>query len=328
VIHAPTTNNLFAAGPLDRQSERRRDAAWIEQRLRDPASRFVPVWRTRSLIHKRQAVFLDGAQAAELLPQADPVVFLGEWQGRAWFALELSTLAPEQFGDALRAGEFKDLRFASIGMDRDAAAVLAYARALLYWHRRHRFCGRCGAPTVVREAGHARDCSNAACAKRHFPRTDPSIIVLVTAQHEGRPHCLLGRQASWPPNVYSTLAGFVEPGESLEDAVAREVFEESGVRVDAVHYHSSQPWPFPAALMLGFHADAALQPVRADGQELEDARWFNYDEMQDLLRQRTLFVPPPVSIAYRLVESWFDAQGGPKLAALADWSFTRPARPA
>jgi NAD+ diphosphatase len=318
--------NLFASGPLDRKSELRRDAGWIEQRLRDPGSRFVPVWRTRSLLQGRKAVTLDGVQAAELLAQADPVVFLGEWQDRAWFALELSTLAPENFNDALRAGEFKDLRFASMGLDRDEAAALAYARALLYWHRRHRYCGRCGSPTTVSEAGHARDCSNAECAKRHFPRTDPSIIVLVTAQHEGRPHCLLGRQASWPPNVYSTLAGFVEPGESLEDAVAREVFEESGVRVDAVRYHSSQPWPFPAALMLGFHADAAFQPVHVDGHELEDARWFAYDEMQAALQAGKLFVPPPVSIAYRLVEAWFDAQGSQKLAELANWSFTRPAR--
>ncbi|MGH8453444.1 MAG: NAD(+) diphosphatase [Nevskiales bacterium] len=318
--------NLFASGPLDRKSELRRDAAWIEQRLRDPASRFVPVWRTRSLIKGRQGVVLDGVQAADLLAQADPVVFLGEWQDRAWFALELSTLAQENFSDALRAGEFKDLRFASMGLDRDEAAVLAYARALLYWHRRHRYCGRCGAATMVCEAGHARDCSNAECAKRHFPRTDPSIIVLVTSEHEGQPHCLLGRQAIWPPNVYSTLAGFVEPGESLEDAVAREVFEESGVRVDAVRYHSSQPWPFPAALMLGFHADAALQPVRVDGQELEDARWFAYDEMQAALRAGKLFVPPPMSIAYRLVEGWFDAQGSQKLVDLANWSFTRPAR--
>lgn len=318
--------NIFAGGPLDRKSELRRDTAWIEQRLRDSDSRFVPVWRTRSLINGRRGVFLDGDQVAPLLPQADPIVFLGEWQTRAWFALELSRLPPERFTEPLRAGEFKDLRFASMGLDRDEAAVLAYARALLYWHRRHHYCGRCGAPTVSREAGHARDCSNTGCAKRHFPRTDPSIIVLVTAQHEGKPHCLMGRQASWPPNVYSTLAGFVEPGESLEDAVAREVYEESGVRVEAVHYHSSQPWPFPGALMLGFHADAAYQPVRVDGEELEDARWFAYDEIRDALQARSLFVPPPVSIAYRLVEAWFDAQGGPKLGELANWSYTRPAR--
>lgn len=319
-------SNFFANGPLDRQSERRRDPDGIERALHDPATRFVPVWRTRSLVAARKAVFLDGAQAAPLLAQADPVIFLGEWQGSAWFALELSSLAPDVFTDALRAGEFKDLRFASVGLDRDEAAVLAYARALLYWHRRHRFCGRCGAPTAVREAGHARDCTNAACAKRHFPRTDPSIIVLVTAKYQDQPHCLLGRQKNWPPHVYSTLAGFVEPGESLEDAVAREVFEESGVRVGAVRYHSSQPWPFPAALMLGFQADAEHQPVRVDGHELEDARWFAYDEMQTRLRDKTLFVPPPLSIAYRLLESWFDAQGSPKLAQLADWSFTRPAR--
>lgn len=318
--------NLFSNGPLDRKSELRRDAAWIEQRLRDPGSRFVPVWRTRSLIKGRQGIFLDGTQAAAVLPHADPVVFLGEWQERAWFALELSAQAPGDFADALRAGEFKDLRFSSMGLAREEAAVLAYARAMLYWHRRHRYCGRCGSPTMVGEAGHARDCSNKDCAKRHFPRTDPSIIVLVTAEHEGKPHCLLGRQANWPPHVYSTLAGFVEPGESLEDAVAREVLEESQVQVDDVRYHSSQPWPFPAALMLGFHAVARHQPAQADGVELEDVRWFSYDEMLAALPGGKLFVPPPVSIAYRLVEAWFDAQGEQKLASLATWSFTRPAR--
>ncbi len=318
--------NLFSSGPLNRKSELRRDKDWIEQHLHDPRSRFVPVWRTRSLLQGRKAIILDGLQAADLLAQADPIVFLGEWDDRAWFALELSSQAPEVFPESLRAGEFKDLRFSSMGLPRAEAAILAYARALLYWHRRHRFCGRCGAATKASEAGHARDCSNADCAKRHFPRTDPSIIVLVTAQHQGKPHCLLGRQANWPPNVYSTLAGFVEPGESLEDAVAREVQEESGVRVDEVRYHSSQPWPFPAALMLGFHADAHYQPTHADGVELEDARWFAYEEMLDLLPAGKLFVPPPVSIAYRLVEAWFDAQGEQPLSQLANWSFTRPAR--
>lgn len=318
--------NFYSSGPLDRKGMQRRDPDWIAQRLRDPASRFVPVWRTRSLIKSRQAVFLDIAQVEPLLQSADPVVFLGEWQDAAWFALDLSVLPPENFGETLRAGEFKDLRFASMGLDRNEAAVLAYARGLLFWHRRHRFCGRCGAPTVVCEAGHARDCSDVKCGKRHFPRTDPSIIALVHAEHDGQPQCLLGRQAAWPPNVYSTLAGFVEPGESLEDAVAREVFEESAVRVGAVRYHSSQPWPFPGALMLGFHAEAEWQPVQVDKTELEDARWFAHDEMTAALRERRLFVPPTVSIAFRLVESWFDAQGGTPLAELANWAYAKPAR--
>jgi NAD+ diphosphatase len=208
-------------------------------------------------------------------------------------------------------------------MDRDAAAILAYARAILFWHRRHSYCGRCGSPTLSTEAGHSRDCTNPDCAKKHFPRTDPSIIVLVHAMHEGKPHCLLGRQAVWPPNVYSTLAGFVEPGEALEDAVRREVFEESGVRCDEVRYHSSQPWPFPGALMLGFDAEAKMQTVKVDGVELEDARWFAYDEMLAQVKAGKLFVPPPVSIAYRLIESWFDAQGETKLAGIATWGFTR-----
>ena len=168
-----------------------------------------------------------------------------------------------------------------------------------------------------------RECLNPDCSKKHFPRTDPSIIVLVHAQHEGRAHCLLGRQAEWPPNVYSCLAGFVEPGESLEDAVVREVFEESGVRVDAVHYNSSQPWPFPGSLMLGFMAEAKMQEVKVDGEELEDARWFGYEEFRDAIKAQKVMVPPPVSIAYRLVEHWFDAQGETKLASVAQWNFTR-----
>lgn len=321
-------NNFYSSGPLDRKGIQRRDADWVAQRLRDSGSRFVPVWRTRSLIKSRQAIFFNATQVESLLALADPVVFLGEWQEAAWFALDLSALPAEEFGDDLRAGEFKDLRFASLGLDRDEAAVLAYARGLLYWHRRHRFCGRCGAATVVTEAGHARDCSDPKCGKRHFPRTDPSIIALVHAEHEGKPHCLLGRQAAWPPNVYSTLAGFVEPGESLEDAVAREVLEESGVRISAARYHSSQPWPFPGALMLGFLAEAEWQPVRVDKTELEDARWFSHDEMTDALRAGALFVPPNVSIAYRLVETWFDAQGGTPLAGLSNSSFARPPKSA
>jgi NAD+ diphosphatase len=315
--------NLFSAGPLDRKSDLRRDQAWIAQRLRDTESRFVPVWRTRSFINGREPVYLDGAQAATLLGAADPVVFLGEWQDRAWFALEMSKLEPDSYPDALRAGEFKDIRFASFGMHRDHAAVLAYARAILVWHRRHRYCGRCGGATQSLEAGHVRECVNPDCSKKHFPRTDPSIIVLVHAEHEGRQYCLLGRQAEWPPNVYSCLAGFVEPGESLEDAVAREVFEESGVRVDGVHYHSSQPWPFPGSLMLGFMAEAKMQEVKVDGEELEDARWFAYEDFRDAIKTQKLMVPPPVSIAYRLVEHWFDSQGDTKLSSVAQWNFTR-----
>jgi len=168
-----------------------------------------------------------------------------------------------------------------------------------HWHSRHRFCGVCGAPTVAQTAGHTRLCTNPDCATVHFPRTDPATIMLVTDGDR----CLLGRQKVWIPGMYSTLAGFVEPGESLEQAVAREVREESGIEVDAVRYHSSQPWPFPASLMLGFHAVARSRDLVIDPEELEDGRWFTAREVRNFAALG-LSLPRPDSIARRLVESW------------------------
>jgi NAD+ diphosphatase len=173
----------------------------------------------------------------------------------------------------------------------------------MWWHARHRFCGVCGAPTESVEAGHVRRCTSPACGASHFPRTDPAVIMLV---HDGD-RALLGRQKIWPPGMYSTLAGFVEPGESLEETVAREVFEESGIRVAEVRYHSSQPWPFPASLMIGFHAAAASREIRMDQSELEDCGWFSRAELRDFGRQGKA-LPRADSIARRLIEDWL-AQG-------------------
>lgn len=185
------------------------------------------------------------------------------------------------------------------------AGLLGYARGMVLWRARHRFCGTCGATTLAAKGGHVLICTNPSCRHEHFPRTDPAIIVLVS---DGE-RALLGRQASWPVGRYSTIAGFVEPGESLEDAVAREVFEETGIQVDQIEYHSSQPWPFPSSLMLGFTAHALTTQIHRRDDELEDAQWFT---RADLASGRPL-VPPGVSISFRLIEHWFDAGGGPKL---------------
>lgn len=184
--------------------------------------------------------------------------------------------------------------------------LLAHARALAYWHRRHRFCGDCGHPTEGAQGGHVRVCSNPQCGRQHFPRTDPAVIVLVTAGER----CLLGRQPSWLPGRYSTIAGFVEPGESLEAAVVREVGEETGVRVREVRYQSSQPWPFPASLMLGFRAVAEGEDIHLGDEELEDARWFSREELERAMEEGALRLPGRISIAYRLIEDWFD-EGSP-----------------
>jgi NAD+ diphosphatase len=243
---------------------------------------------------------LSGDEARALAP-GGTVVFLGVAEEVAHFALELTQ--PPRDGDDESLTRFEELRAHGAALPAAEAGMLALARGILHWHAAHRFCGRCGAPTESREAGHLRVCTG--CQAQHFPRTDPAVIMLVTHQERA----LLGRQASWDPGRYSSLAGFVEPGESLEDAVAREVLEETGVRVDEVHYHSSQPWPFPASLMVGFTATAASDRIRVDADELEDARWFTRDEVRQRVAAGTMLLSSPLSISYRLVKDWLDDCG-------------------
>jgi NAD+ diphosphatase len=203
-------------------------------------------------------------------------------------------------GDASRLS-LLGLREAAAALPQADGGLAAYAAALLGWHRRHRFCANCGAPTEIREAGHVRGCPR--CGAEHHPRTDPVVIMLVLRGDE----VLLGRQASWPADRYSALAGFVEPGESLEEAVAREVHEESGVRIGPPRYVSSQPWPFPASLMLGFVAPWESGEPSIGDEELEDVRWFSRKAVEDAVRERgTLRLPPPLAIARRLIDGWLE----------------------
>jgi NAD+ diphosphatase len=298
---------VFAAGGLDRLSQRRPDQDWLERLLASPEARVTLVWRTQSLVRMGdlpQAAHL-AIPAVPLLAGAEagvggatrPLVFLGARGDRAYFALDVSDL-----DDPLAALptasdlEFQDLRQAGAVVEPEDGALLAYARAMMTWHQRHRFCGACGAPTEIHQAGHLLRCSRPECAAEIFPRTDPAVIMLAI---DGD-WCLLGRQARWPPRVYSALAGFVEPGESLEDAVRREVLEEAGVRIESCEYHSSQPWPFPSSIMLGFWATARRGEVQVDGAELEEARWVHRDQV---LAQEVR-LPPKLSIARRLIDDW------------------------
>jgi NAD+ diphosphatase len=229
---------------------------------------------------------------------------LGRFNGAPLFAYEIEG-EPAAVPPGTR---FEELRAVAALMPADQAGLLGYARAMIHWRRMHRYCGRCGASTEPGRSGHVLVCTNLSCRHEHFPRVDPAIIVLVT---DGT-RVLLGRQAAWPPGRYSTIAGFVEPGESLEDAVVREVAEETGVHVGEVRYHSSQPWPFPSSLMLGFTALASTQEVRLEDQELEDARWFSRQDILD----GTPKLPPSLLISYRLIEHWFDEGSERRLSAL------------
>ncbi len=297
----PSRPNAYTGSPLDRAGHRRSDAGWIATQLADPATRFVPLWRGRTLV--REA---DGGTPEAVFPQAlasepYPWAFLGTAGEVATFAVDFSAVEDPAPLVPAASGAFAELRGASAALPAQQAAIVAHARALLHWRSRHRFCGICGAACEPRQAGHVMVCSG--CATHHFPRTDPAVIMLVSNGER----VLLGRSQRFANSkMYSTLAGFVEPGESLEEAVAREVFEESAVRVGQVRYHSSQPWPFPGNIMLGFYAEALSETIRIDETELVDARWFSRAEMADPAAHGFL-LPPGDSIARRLIEDWLAA---------------------
>jgi NAD+ diphosphatase len=292
--------NIYAGGTLDRAHQLRGNEAWIAQAWARPDAAIVPLWRSQALVKP------DGTAA--LLPTPGnppddhPWAFLGLAQATAapLFAIDLS--AAEDPAIPPEAGVFTDLRTAAAAMPMPQAALLAYARALLSWRRATRFCGVCGAPCRAGQAGHVSVCTQ--CDAAFFPRTDPTVIMLVT--HAGR--ALLGHNARFPARtMYSTLAGFVEPGESLEEAVAREVIEETGVRTGAVTYHSSQPWPYPMNLMLGFFAEAVSEAITVDLHELLDARWFTRAELRDPA-SHGFELPPHYSIARRLIDDWLTGE--------------------
>jgi len=299
--------NFYSGVPLDRADHLRGDPERLAALLHDPRSRVVPLWRNLHLIDgEATAVWLKRAEAEALLELAGDTIFLGLHEEVAFQAVDLSHLEEPEL-DPLTAGRgaFRDLRQVGPVMDRADSAILAYARGLAHWHARHGFCGVCGAATVSEKGGHQRRCTNDSCKAMHFPRTDPAVIMLL---HDGGERCLLGRQPFWMPGMHSTLAGFVEPGESLEEAVAREIREEVGIEVDLaeVTYHSSQPWPFPSSIMLGFHARADYAPVRLGPDELESAAWYSRAELKNSPEDETFKLPRRDSIARRLIEDWLE----------------------
>jgi NAD+ diphosphatase len=288
--------NTFSGAALDRASARRTDARWVAEQLAHPAARGLPA--------SAEGPYVD-CSTDPCRPALLPLGAFGELEEPVLLGLDadgpiFAVDAEERPVDIPAA--VMSLREAGGRMRQEDGGLLAYATSVLNWHRTHRFCARCGSPTVTGEAGHVRDCPS--CGAQHHPRTDPVAIMLV---HDDD-RALLGRQARWPAGRYSALAGFVEPGESVEEAVAREVFEESAVEVTDVRFHSSQPWPFPSSLMLGFHARyAGGEPVASDA-ELEDVRWFERDELAAIARgESELHLPPPVAIARRLIDEWLEA---------------------
>lgn len=298
-----TRPNAYTGSPLDRAAHRRDDEGFVAAALADPAALFVPVWRAKSLLAgveggAPQAVLLQGALAHALREAAGEWAFLGILDASPVFALDLSAAEDPSPLLPTPAHGFTDLRQVAGLLPPGEAAILAHARGLMHWRTRHRFCGACGGACAPRSAGTVMVCQ--ACGAQHFPRTDPAVIMLVWREDRA----LLGHNHRFPlVRMYSTLAGFVEPGESFEEAVAREVFEESGVRVGRVTYHSSQPWPFPSSIMIGFHAEALTEAITIDESELKDARWFTRAELRDPAALG-IQLPRIDSIARRLIEDF------------------------
>jgi NAD+ diphosphatase len=312
---ARSRRNRFTAVRLNRAVELRDNAAWVNETLKNPGTRLVPLWRSRSLLESAAdgtlAVYLSTSELGQP-DRVQPPTLLGSDGERAYFAVSVTDSQKDAILATFPRAYFSDLRRASIDMAAKHAGILAYAKALHYWQYRHAFCGVCGNENLLRSAGHRMLCSNEECARESFPRIDPAIIVLVTHKDA----CLLGRNAKWRSKHFSTLAGFVEPGESLEDAVVREVYEEVQVQLSEIRYVSSQPWPFPASAMCGFYAEA-VDRVTGSSDEVEETRWFTVESLTQAVLDDEVRLSPPVSIAFRLLADWFRKNGGGNLEELA-----------
>jgi NAD+ diphosphatase len=299
-------NLAYSGGYLDRASYRRSDPEWVAALLDSPRTRLIPVWRDHCLVSgdpPAPVAMLDAGLSRPVRELGTPL-FLGLDGDVGLFAVDLSAVDEASAVAATGADRVADLRaFAGI-LGGAQAAILAYARGLAYWNRNQQFCGACGTATLGRHGGHLRVCGNEACARLHFPRIEPAVITLVELAGPPR-RCLMARHNGSAPDSYALLAGFVEIGESLEDAVRREVAEEAGVSLVSVDYFASQAWPFPAGLMVGFRATAASESATADGKEIVEARWFTRAE----LSQRAAAGRPlgrVDSIDRQLLRSWLE----------------------
>ena len=300
-----TTVLAYSGGVIDRAATQRTEPGWVDATLARASTRLIPMWRDQCVVSGEPAVpvIVPAATAAAgaVLNSATEVVFLGLDDRGGIFAADMSQ-ASESTAAATAGGErVLDVRALVGTLSPAEAALLGYARGILYWHRHQRYCGSCGSPTRIGHGGHLRTCQNEACARLHFPRVEPAVIMLV--ENQGR--CLLARHKGSAPGSYSTLAGFVGVCESLEDAVRREVAEETGVPVGPVTYMASQGWPFPSGLMIGFRATALAQTVHVDGEEVIEARWFTRAELTEHARTAGRLGRQD-SIDRYLLRSWLD----------------------
>lgn len=309
--------NHFSTSNLDRAADYRKDDTWINENINNVNSRFILINESKNLFEYddlTNPVYLSLNDLKSLNINSNNPIFLGIQNDKIYFTIEVAQNEIITEIQNKKVGKFINLRTSASVLDQDSCALLAYGRAMTYWHYRHKFCGICGSPTENREGGNVLICTNKECMQHHFPRTDPAIIVLVSFEDK----CLLGRQPQWPEGIYSTIAGFVEPGESLENTVKREVMEETKIKVTNIKYFASQPWPFPSSLMLGFYAEAITNKIDVELNELEDAKWFSRDSIINGLKNNKLKLSTKYSISFRLIENWFNLESSEYLGEIVD----------
>ena len=298
------SSNFYSSEYLDRVSHLRKDEVWITEQLSSTTTRLIPVWQQNNLIRGTdsvEAAILEITHVESLRSMAVDPVLLGLIDGTDYFTLDVSHIEDPHEHEILgAAGVFEDLRKVGPYIQHEQGNLLAYARGINYWHQRHRFCGVCGNPTRSEAAGHQRRCMDEACNAVHFPRTDVACIMLIYDDDR----IIMGKAPRFQGKMQSVLAGFLEPGETLEDCVAREVFEEVGVRITDVEYQHSQPWPFPSSLMVGFRARALDTELTIDEVELLSADWMSRAELKAITPDSEVQLPRKDSIARRLIEEW------------------------
>ncbi len=308
---------MYTAMPLDRCTNQRNNKHWLDQQFKAENARFCLVKAGENLLTNTEPltpVYLTLAQLPNI--SINSCIFLGRDNNRSLFALDCNKISRDEQQSIDKIGHWQSLRNIGAILDREDAGILSLAKALVHWHKTHLYCGKCGALNQLLEAGHARRCTHSECRNMTFPRTDPAVIMLVERiDKDGVARCLLGRQDSWPQGVYSTLAGFVDPGESLEQAVIREVAEESGIQVTQPSYIASQPWPFPASIMLGFTATAVTTEIDISKDDLQDAQWFSREQLalfsareSDLKTQYKMSSAD--SISSYLITAWLNQEIG------------------
>ena len=305
--HTRSSQNGFAGLRLNRKPDDIKDIRTWEKTLCSERSAFIPVLGEEFLFDpdSLHPVLLTAEDIGDCPEIKNTAIFLGEDDQQRYFALNLHHMPPPLEEQILSLGRLEKLRQHTATLPSDQASLLGYARSVVDWNQTTRFCSRCGTPTAPLAPGQAQKCTNPDCGAEYYPRVDPAIIVLV---HHGD-SCLLGRQANWTKNMYSSIAGYMEPGECVEDTVVRETLEETGIRVTDIRYRSSKPWPFSRSIMLGFHARAENTDIVLSDKELEDARWFAREEIPEMIASGKLVLPSKYAIARTLFDEWYE--GGP-----------------